>query len=96
MEISIDHKALQWFKEELRIKHGESIRFNVRYGGDSSIQPGYSLGIVTEKAAGEIVSVEKEGILFFVDVDDLWYFQNYDLVVGYHEEMEEIQFNYVK
>nr|EEK67633.1 hypothetical protein bcere0006_21360 [Bacillus wiedmannii] len=39
MEISIDHKALQWFKEELRIKHGESIRFNVRYGGDSSIQP---------------------------------------------------------
>lgn len=34
MEISIDHKALQWFKEELRIKHGESIRFNVRYGGD--------------------------------------------------------------
>ncbi len=30
MGISIDHKALQWFKEELRIKHGESIRFNVR------------------------------------------------------------------
>ncbi|HDR8215427.1 TPA: cytoplasmic protein, partial [Bacillus cereus] len=88
MKISIDHKALQWFQEELRIKHGESIRFNVRYGGDSSIQPGYSLGIVAEKAAGEIVSVEKEGILFFVDVDDLWYFQNYDLVVNYHEEME--------
>nr|EEK67634.1 hypothetical protein bcere0006_21370 [Bacillus wiedmannii] len=42
------------------------------------------------------MSVEKEGILFFVDVDDLWYFQNYDLVVGYYEETEEIQFNYVK
>ncbi len=83
-------------KEELRIKHGESIRFNVRYGGDSSIQPGYSLGIVAEKPDGKIVSVEKEGILFFVDIDDLWYFQNYDLVVGYHEETEEIQFNYVK
>ncbi|KOS28440.1 cytoplasmic protein [Bacillus anthracis] len=96
MEISIDHKALQLFKEELRITLGESIRFNVRYGGDSSIQPGYFLGIVAEKADGEIVSVEKEGFLFFVDVDDLWYFQNYDLVVGYHEEMEEIQFNYVK
>ncbi|MGG1744677.1 cytoplasmic protein, partial [Bacillus paranthracis] len=23
-------------------------------------------------------------------------FQNYDLFVSYHEEMEEIQFNYVK
>ncbi|AAS41291.1 MULTISPECIES: hypothetical protein [Bacillus] len=68
MKISIDDKALQWFKEELRI----------------------SLEIVAEQPDGEIVSVEKEGILFFVDVDDLWYFQNYDLVVGYHEEMEGI------
>ncbi|EOO27262.1 hypothetical protein ICM_01570 [Bacillus cereus BAG1X2-3] len=42
MRISIDRKALQWFQEELRIKHGESVRFTVRYGGDSSIQPGYS------------------------------------------------------
>ena len=26
----------------------------------------------------------------FVDFDDLWYFQNYDLVVSYHKETEEI------
>jgi uncharacterized protein YneR len=37
-------KAIKWFQEELRIKHGASVRFTVRYGGDSSIQPGYSLG----------------------------------------------------
>ena len=42
MKISIDDKALQWFKEELRI----------------------SLEIVAEQPDGEIVSVEKEGILF--------------------------------
>lgn len=90
MKISIEYDALQWFKKELRIKQDESIRFIVRYDGNSSIQPGYSLGIVSEQPDGEIVSVEKEGILFFVDVDDLWYFQNYDLVVGYHEETEEI------
>ncbi|MBK4744590.1 cytoplasmic protein, partial [Bacillus cereus] len=54
------------------------------------------LGVVAGNTDGEIVSVEKEGIIFFVDSDDLWYFQNYDLFVSYHEEMEEIQFNYVK
>ncbi|PFJ29253.1 cytoplasmic protein [Bacillus anthracis] len=96
MKISIEYDALQWFKKELCIKQDEYIRFIVRYGGNSSIQPGYSLGIVAEKPDGEIVSVEKEGIIFFVDVDDLWYFQNYDLFVSYHEKMEEIQFNYVK
>ena len=95
MKISIDRKALQWFQEELCIKHGESCTF-YKVRRNSSIQPGYSLGIAAEKPDGEIVSVEKEGIIFFVDSDDLWYFQNYDLFVSYHEEMEEIQFNYVK
>ncbi|PGM45879.1 cytoplasmic protein, partial [Bacillus cereus] len=70
--------------------------FIVRYGGDSSIQPGYSLEIATEKPDGDVVSIEIDGIRFFVDFDDLWYFQNYDLVVSYHIETEEIQFNYVK
>lgn len=59
--------------EELRIKHGESVRFTVRYGGIVQFS-GYSLGVVAEKPDGEIVSVEKEGIIFFVDSDDLWYF----------------------
>ncbi|PGB04150.1 HesB/YadR/YfhF family protein [Bacillus toyonensis] len=96
MNIIVENEAVKWFKEELRINRNECIRFGVRYGGNSSIQPGYSLGIVSEKPDGEIVSVEKEGIIFFVDFDDLWYFQNYDLVVSYHKETEEIQFNYVK
>ncbi|PFY10548.1 cytoplasmic protein [Bacillus toyonensis] len=96
MNIIVENEAVKWFKEELRINRNECIRFVVRYGGNSSIQPGYSLGIVTEKPDGEIVSVKKDGILFFVDFDDLWYFQNYDLVVSYRKETEEIQFNYVK
>jgi len=33
-------------------------------GGNSAIHPGYSLGIVSEKPVREIVSVEKDGILF--------------------------------
>ena len=64
MEISIDHKALQWFKEELRIKHGESIRFNVRYGGDSSIQPGYSLELLQRKQMGKLCQLRKKVFYF--------------------------------
>jgi len=39
MEISIDRKALQWFQEELRIKHGESVRFTVRSEGIVRFSP---------------------------------------------------------
>ncbi len=89
MRISIDRKALQWFQEELRIKHGESVRFTVRYGGNSSIQPGYSLGIVAEKPDGKSCQLRRKVLYFFVDSDDLWYFQNYDLFVSYHEKWKK-------
>ena len=56
MKILIEHDDLQWFKEELRIQHD-----------NSPIQPGYSLGIVSSKPDGEIVSVEEEDILFFCE-----------------------------
>ena len=61
MKISIDHDALQWFKE----KHDESIWFIVRYKGNSSIRPGNFVGTVSEKLVNEIVSFEKDVLLFW-------------------------------
>ena len=64
MRISIDRKALQWFQEELRIKHGESVRFTVRYGGNSSIQPGYSLGLLQRNQMGKSCQLRRK-VLYF-------------------------------
>lgn len=54
------------------------------------MQHEYSLGIGSKKPDEEIVSVEYEISFFFVDVDELWYFQNYYLVEGSFEKTKEI------
>ncbi|KEK24009.1 HesB/YadR/YfhF family protein [Bacillus gaemokensis] len=96
MKITVESRAIKWFKEELNIQSGNFVRFVVRYGGNSTIQFGYSLGLAFEEPEDIAVSTEQDGIRFFVDSDDIWYFQDYDLVVSYHMEMDEIEFNYVK
>ncbi|PDY44391.1 HesB/YadR/YfhF family protein [Bacillus pseudomycoides] len=70
--------------------------YEVLYGDNSTIQPSYSLGVAFEVSEDIAASVEQDGIQFFVDSDDIWYFRDYDLVVSYHKEMDEIEFNYVK
>ncbi|WP_243521965.1 HesB/YadR/YfhF family protein [Bacillus pseudomycoides] len=96
MNIQIESRAMQWFQEEMNLQSGDFVRFVVRYGGNSTIQSGYSLGLAFEKPEDMAASTEKDGTRFFIDADDIWYFQDYDLVVSYHMEMDEIEFNYVK
>ncbi|HEK9099529.1 HesB/YadR/YfhF family protein [Bacillus pfraonensis] len=96
MNIQIESRAMQWFKEEMNLQSGDFVRFVVRYGGNSTIQSSYSLGLVFEEPEDIATSTEQDGIQFFIDEDDIWYFQDYDLVVSYHMEMDEIEFNYIK
>ncbi|MDM5154875.1 HesB/YadR/YfhF family protein [Bacillus sp. DX1.1] len=96
MRITIESAAVKWLKEELTLKSGDSVRFVVRYGGNSTIQSGYSVGLALEQPEDVAAFIEKDGILFFVDSDDIWYFQEYDLGVGYNTTIDEIEFNYVK
>ncbi|WP_245917734.1 hypothetical protein [Alteribacillus bidgolensis] len=52
----------------MEARNGDYIRFFARYGGHSSIQPGFSLGADPgQKAAA---SVEYDGIVFFIDEKD--------------------------
>ncbi|MFC0471826.1 HesB/YadR/YfhF family protein [Halalkalibacter kiskunsagensis] len=95
MNIQITKPALQWFKDELDIKgEGEFIRFFARYGGCGSIQSGFSLGISQEKPSIIGTKEEIDGIIFFIEEDDLWYFKGHDLKVKYSRKHDEIEFVY--
>ncbi|WP_332694656.1 HesB/YadR/YfhF family protein [Halalkalibacter lacteus] len=95
MNIQITKPALQWFKDELDIKEeGEYIRFFARYGGCGSIQSGFSLGVSQEQPS--IIGSQEvvDGITFFIEEEDLWYFKGLDLKVKYSRKNEEIEFVY--
>ncbi|WP_096154523.1 MULTISPECIES: HesB/YadR/YfhF family protein [Bacillus] len=94
MKISISDEALNWYKEELLLQDGDSIRFQVRYGGCSTVQKGFSLGIEKQAPDNPVASVEKGGVTFYVEESEAWYFDGHDLHVGFNTTLHEPTFEY--
>lgn len=97
MEIKISDDALKWFKEEVDIGEDNYIKFQAKYGGESEIHQGFSLAFeVDGKMEDPVTSVDKDGITFFIDANDAWYFDGYNLLVNYDQELEEVSYKYEK
>lgn len=94
MNVKINPDALNWYKDELELKEGDHVRFFVRYGGCSAVQQGFSLGVAKDTPRQIGVSTEVDGITFFIEEQDVWYFDDHDLVVGFSSSLEEPEFQY--
>lgn len=93
MKITISEDAITWFENEMNVKDGDNVRFFARYGGNSTIHTGYSLGVTKEEPddIGESVSINN--VVYFINETDLWYFRDYNLNVILNEN-NELQFGY--
>lgn len=97
MKITINEKAVSWYKNELYLEDGASIRFFARYGGQSPLHKGFSLGLSTNDTPYEAGAEQTaDGITFFIEENDLWFFDEHDLVIGYNEKLEEPEYRYEK
>lgn len=92
MKIHVTSDAANWYKEELGLIDGDNIRFYVRYGGCSSVQKGFSLGISKENPENELAGVDVENLHFYVEDHDGWYFENGTFQVELNESSEEPNF----
>ncbi|MBB6446400.1 HesB/YadR/YfhF family protein [Bacillus benzoevorans] len=96
MKIVISERASQWFKEEMELKQGDYVRFYIQFYGSSPVQETFSLGFTKDEPIDMAASTLAEGIIFFVEESDLWYFAGHDLHVDYHEKKDEIEYQYTK
>lgn len=96
MNITVSNEALQWYKEELEIQTGDMVKFFVRYGGCSTVQRGFSLGVAKQQPVLIGVQSKVEGITFYIEDQDLWYFEDNDLVVTFDEAKGEPEFSVKK
>ena len=94
MKIKISEEALQWFKEEMEASAGDFIRFYARYGGSSPFHEGFSIGMNREDPHDIGIVNEVDGIRFFIEKDDLWFFNDHDLQV--HVHLDELKYEYHK
>jgi uncharacterized protein YneR len=96
MNIQISSAAAAWYKQELNLKNGDFVRFYVRYGGFSPVQKGFSLGISSDEPNDIGANTTVDGITFYVEEKDLWYFDDHDLIVDLHKKYEEPVLDYKK
>ena len=96
MNIKVTDQALRWFKEELEFSSGDMIRFYARYGGSSPFHEGFSLGMNREEWHDVGVKQTIDGVHFYIEKDDLWFFNEHDLLVDVNLETEELKYEYLK
>lgn len=94
MNIFIDTEALKWFFEEMEAEPGDTIRFYARYGGSSPFHEGFSLGMNRELPHEPGIKTELEGIHFYIEKADEWFFNGHDLVVSVDPDLDELKYEY--
>ncbi|MGW6300568.1 HesB/YadR/YfhF family protein [Peribacillus butanolivorans] len=96
MKLTISEQAAKWYSDELELQEGSHLRFYVRYGGHSSVQSGFSLGIMIEEPEAVAVATTLNKITFYVEEKDIWYFDGHDLLITFNENLTEPEFHYEK
>lgn len=94
MDIIITDVALDWFKREMEIDSGDAIRFYVRYGGTSPFYEGFSLGMNREKPHQIGIKTERDNVTFYIEKDDLWFFNDHHLLVSVDPDVDELIYDY--
>ncbi|MCK6257138.1 HesB/YadR/YfhF family protein [Fictibacillus sp. KIGAM418] len=94
MKMNITDSAVAWYKNEMEIKAGDFVRFFVRLGGCSTVQSGFSLGVAKEQPKEAGSEVQQDGITFYVEREDMWYFDDHNLNIDVDEDGQTIDFQY--
>lgn len=95
MKLNISEQAANWYKNEFRDTKTTYVRFFPRYGGVGGLIPGFSIGINFDEPENMLVSFKANGIVFFIEQSDAWYFEGKDeLTISFDETINEPKFNY--
>lgn len=96
MVITIADEAAAWYESEMGLSSGGFLRFFARYGGCSTVQQGFSIGVSMEEPDHLGVKTEKNGITYYIEEKDLWYFDGHDLLVEFNPVGQEPELKFEK
>ncbi|MEG0255864.1 MAG: iron-sulfur cluster biosynthesis protein [Vagococcus sp.] len=95
MELEITPEAIDWFKKELLLSEGASVRIYGKYGGATNVHVGFSTGIEVTSANQPMLEKRIDGITFFTEEGDEWFFADYKLEIAMDEQINEPKYTYL-
>lgn len=97
MQITVEPKAAAWFKEEVGLPAGSGVRFLAKVYGCSPVNSGFSLAMETNYPVNPSVTLTSDnGVFFFIEERDEWFFDGHDLTVSFDEKLKEPKYIYMK
>lgn len=94
MFISIDEKAASWFTKEFEMNKPISIRLFPQYAGFGERNKGFSLAFSAELPANAGYTKEINQLTFYVEENDIWFFDDTETYLSFNEKLDEIQVTY--
>ncbi|MGX7150910.1 HesB/YadR/YfhF family protein [Enterococcus ureasiticus] len=96
MKLTITPRAQQWFKNEVGVTSDSGIRFYGKIYGKTDVHEGFSIAMSVEAPDQPLVKEEIDGITYFIEETDDWFFKGYDLFVDYDEEADEPKYKFAE
>ena len=95
MKLTITPKAQEWFKREIELSTGQGVKFYGKVYGKTQVHDGFSVGMSVDTPETPLIEENTNGMMFFVEEADEWFFKGYDLVVDYDEKLEEPKYDFL-
>ncbi|MBG9982025.1 hypothetical protein HZY86_02750 [Aerococcaceae bacterium DSM 111020] len=100
MEIEVTPEAAAWFDENVGIpvdQKDAGVRFKTMIYASSPVNPGFGLAIEPNSPKNPVAQyTTDQGLLFFIEESDEWFFEGHDLRVEFDAEKEEPKYIYLK
>ncbi|GHP12892.1 hypothetical protein YK48G_03170 [Lentilactobacillus fungorum] len=97
MKIIVTDAASKWFQTEMGLGNGNGVRFYGKVYGKTPVHDGFSLALTRDDDPNDVYTqTDKDGIHYFVDEDDRWFFKGYDLKVDFDpkKDPENVVYTY--
>lgn len=94
MNITVTEKAHDWFIEEIGLKKGDGIRFFGKVYGSTEVHDNFSVAINVGTPNDPLSTLEVDGITYFIEKTDDWFFKGYDFKVAYDEKLKEVSYHF--
>ncbi|MBN2909389.1 hypothetical protein JQC72_07605 [Polycladomyces sp. WAk] len=92
MKLEITPEALDWFRNELSLNKGDTVRLLIHYQEQEAhcfAGTGFSMRYSLEKPRKIGLLAEVEGITFFIDDDDLLFYPDADRLLLRYDRGED-------
>ena len=96
MKITVTEKAHEWYVDEMGLEKGDGVRFFGKVYGKTEVHDNFSVAINIGHPDDPLSVETIDGISYFAEKLDEWFFSGYDFKVDYNEKLEEVSYHFIK